>query len=100
VGYEVVLSRIADADLAEIIEYIAHDNLDAALRVARELLARTRTIGEHPRIGRIVPEFQIETLRELVHGAYRIVYEIDDSKKRIAVARFWHAARGLPQISS
>ena len=99
-GYEVVVSRIAEADLAEIIEYIARDNPDAALRIARELVSRTRTIQDFPRIGRVVPEFQIETLRELVHGAYRIVYQIDEAKKRIAIARFWHAARGTPGISS
>jgi toxin ParE1/3/4 len=86
------------ADLAQIIEFISRDNVEAALRVARELLARTRTIAEHPRIGRILPEFQLETLRELAHGNYRIVYEIDDAKKQIAVARFWHGARGTPTI--
>ena len=98
-GYEVVLSRIAEADLAEIFDYIARDNPNAALRVARELVSRTCTIQEFPRIGRVVPEFQIETLRELVQGAYRIVYQLDDAKKRIAVARFWHAARGTPEVS-
>ena len=98
-GYAVVLSRIAHADLAEIYEYIARDNPDAALRVARELVRRTRTIARHPRIGRVVPEFQVETLRELVFGNYRIVYALDDAKKRVAVARFWHGARGTPKIS-
>lgn len=70
------------------------------MRYARELVAHARKLGDFPRLGRVVPEFRIETLREIVHGAYRIVYKVDDGKKRVAIARFWHAARGTPQICS
>jgi addiction module RelE/StbE family toxin len=100
VGYEVVLSRTAAADLVEIVEYIARDNPAAAARFGHELVAHTRKLEDFPEIGRVVPEFQIKTLRELIHGAYRVVYEIDDAQKRVAVARFWHAARGVPEIQS
>lgn len=99
-GYQVVLARLAEVDLGEIYEFIAADNGEAARRVVRELIDRTRTISEHPKMGRIVPEFQIETLREIVHGNYRIVYEVDDAKKRIAIARFWHGARGTPSVTT
>jgi len=51
------------------------DNPVAAARFGRALVAHTRTLANFPRIGRVVPEFQIETLRELIHGSYRIVYE-------------------------
>jgi plasmid stabilization system protein ParE len=100
VGYEVVLSLTAEADLAEIVEYIARDNPAAAARFGQELVAHTRKLEKFPEIGRVVPEFQIQTLRELIHGAYRIVYQIDDAQKRVAVARFWHAARGIPEVQS
>ena len=98
-GYQVVLSRVAETDLAQIIEYIARANPEVAVRFGRELVTHTRTLEDFPRIGRVVPEFQLETLRELIHGTYRIVYEVDDAKKRIAIARFWHAARGKPNVS-
>jgi addiction module RelE/StbE family toxin len=98
VGYEVVLSRTATVDLAEVVEYIARDNPAAAVRFGHQLLAHTRKLKDFPEIGRVVPEFQVATLRELIHGSYRIVYEVDDVKKIIAVARFWHAARGTPQV--
>jgi len=100
VGYEVVLSRTAADDLAEIVEYIARDNPRAALTFGHELVAHTRKLKDFPEIGRVVPAFQVETLRELIHGAYRIVYQIDDAQKRIAIARFWHAARGTPEVKS
>jgi toxin ParE1/3/4 len=99
VGFAIVLSRTAEADLAGIVEYIARDNPAAATRFGRELVAHTRMLEEHPRVGRVVPEFQIETLRELIHGSYRIVYKINDNKRVIEVARFWHAARSTPKIS-
>lgn len=98
-GYQVVLSRTAEADLAEVVEYIARDNPAAAARFGHELVAHTRKLEDFPQIGRVVPEFQIGTLRELIHGSYRIVYQIDEQKKVIEVARFWHAARGTPAVT-
>lgn len=97
-GFAIVLSRVAESDLWEIVEYIARDNPAAATRLGHQLVERSRILQKQPRIGRVVPEFQIETLRELIHGSYRIVYQINDSKRVIEVARFWHAARGIPDV--
>lgn len=99
-GFAIVLSRVAESDLWEMVEYIARDNPAAATRLGHELVEHSRILQKHPRIGRVVPEFQIETLRELIHGSYRIVYQINDSKRVIEVARFWHAARGIPDVRS
>ncbi len=97
-GYQVVFSRTAEADLGEIVAFIARDNPTAAARFGHELVAHTRKLENFPQIGRVVPEFRIETLRELIHGSYRNVYQINDRRKVIEVARFWHAARGTPEI--
>jgi toxin ParE1/3/4 len=98
VGFAVVISAPAERDLAQIVEYIAHDNREAAVRFGRALVARLRPLKDSPRMGRMVPEFRIETLRELILPPYRIVYEVNDALKRIEVARFWHAARGIPDL--
>ncbi|MFZ0916757.1 MAG: type II toxin-antitoxin system RelE/ParE family toxin [Candidatus Udaeobacter sp.] len=97
-GYQVVVSRTAHADLGEIVAFIARDNPTAAVRFGRELVAHTRKLENFPQIGRVVPEFRIETLRELIHGSYRIVYQINERKKMIEIARFWHGSRGTPQV--
>lgn len=97
-GFAVVLSLVAENDLAEIVEYIARDNPAAAKRVGHSLVAALRKIEQHPRIGRVVPEFEIETLREIIQTPYRIVYQVSDSARSIEVARFWHAARGTPDL--
>jgi plasmid stabilization system protein ParE len=99
VGYQVVLSRVAEVDLSKIVEYIARDDPAIATRFGRELIAHARRLEDFPRIGRVVPEFRRETLRELIHGSYRIVYQINDKKERIEITLFWHAARGIPEIS-
>jgi plasmid stabilization system protein ParE len=45
-----------------------------------------------------VPEFKIETIREIVHRPYRIVYRVFEDRKTIEILRVWHAARGTPDI--
>lgn len=98
-GFTVVLSRIAIRDLAEIVDYIGRDDPPAAKRVGHSLVAQLRRLEDFPRIGRVVPEFQIETLREIIHKPYRVVYQVNDSTASIEVARFWHSARGTPELS-
>ncbi|MBK5282703.1 MAG: type II toxin-antitoxin system RelE/ParE family toxin [Nitrospiraceae bacterium] len=33
-------------------------------------------VEEYPSLGRVVPEFELSNFRELIHGAYGIIYEI------------------------
>lgn len=58
----------------------AHDALEGlspsgAARLVDEVTRAARRIGAYPDSGRIVPEFQIRTLREVIVGRYRLVYE-------------------------
>jgi len=46
----------------------------------------------------VVPEIGLPTVREIVHGSYRIIYEIFPDRGTIYVLRFWHGARGKPKI--
>ncbi len=45
----------------------------------------------HPKIGRVVPEVNIESLRELIVGNYRLVYQINSSNIEILTIR--HSAK-------
>jgi toxin ParE1/3/4 len=49
-------------------------------------------------MGRVVPEFHRAELRELVCRSYRIIYRVQEEEHRVEIVRFWHGARGLPQI--
>jgi len=48
-GYQVVFSLIAEADLHEITAYIADDNPEAATKLGAELIRLAFTLAEMPR---------------------------------------------------
>ncbi|MBU2054539.1 MAG: type II toxin-antitoxin system RelE/ParE family toxin, partial [Proteobacteria bacterium] len=50
-------------------------------------------LAEFPESGRIVPEFGIAHLREIIHPPFRIVYRLD--KMRVRIVRVWHSERLL-----
>lgn len=51
------------------------------------------TLLEHPDIGRTVPEFNEEHIREIIHLPFRVVYL--RSTKLIQVIRVWRSERLL-----
>ena len=55
-------------------------------------------LADFPESGRIVPEFNDPTIREVVRKPCRVVYRIDHEKRIVEIARVWHAARGAPVI--
>ena len=51
-----------------------------------------------PERGRMVPEFHQIELREVVFRSYRIIYRVNMASRSVEIVRFWHSARGFPQI--
>ena len=97
-GYAVDFSPQAIKDLAAAVSFIARDNPSRAESFGNELIDQTDTLEAFPESGRIVPEFQNEGLREIIYKPYRIVYRIKKDKKEIEILRYWHAAKGVPEI--
>jgi toxin ParE1/3/4 len=95
---KVILSPCALSDLEEIVRYISADNPTAATRFGMMLLAEAESIGLRPDSGRIVPEFKVPEIRERIFRSIRIVYQVDTTQNRVVIARFWHGARGRPEI--
>ena len=62
-------------------------------RLLTELLAQVERLATFPPSGRVVPEFGMAALRELIHPPYRIVYRLDDDL--IRVVRVWRSERQL-----
>lgn len=69
-----VWTEAALSDLDEIVEQIAHDDLDRALSWLDEVLEFVKVIPLFPRRGRVVPEWRDENVREVIHKDYRVVY--------------------------
>lgn len=71
--YQVILAPRAVRDLQQIIRCIACDNPERARSFGRELIAKTKQLAQFPEGGRVVPEFDDLSIRELVMRPYRIV---------------------------
>jgi plasmid stabilization system protein ParE len=82
------------------VRYISFDAPDRALQFGLFLISRTRLLAQSPELGRVVPEFEDPLIREIVVRSYRVIYRLDDSRRLVEVVRFWHAARGAPDINA
>jgi toxin ParE1/3/4 len=98
-GYSVALSPSARRDRRDIVRYISLDSPERALTFGNFLVSQLRRLVEFPELGRVVPEFDDTSLREIVVRNYRVIYRLDRSLKREDVVRFRHGARGNPEIS-
>ena len=58
-----------------------------------EVIAAVERLADVPESGRVVPEFGIARLREVIHPPFRIVYRVD--KDRVRVVRVWRNERLL-----
>jgi toxin ParE1/3/4 len=96
--YQVVLSPTARTDLRSIVRYISYDSPDRAQRFGSFLIARAKELALFPRRGREVPELADPLIREIIVRSYRLIYRLDDARQRVEIVRFWHAARGAPEI--
>jgi addiction module RelE/StbE family toxin len=75
---KVVWTTSALEDLNNIGEYIGKDSLKYAIMTVQELFESVDILEEHPRAGPVVPEFNNDSLRQLIRKGYRIVYRIID----------------------
>ena len=62
--------------LIEIEDYISEDSPRRALNFVNQIIHKAESLKKHPRKGRIVHEFSIPEIRELIYKNYRIVYII------------------------
>ena len=98
--FKIVWTLHSREDLRDIATFIAKDNPPAALKLGKQIFDRVGTLEKFPELGRVVPEIGEPTVREVVHRAYRIIYEIFSAEQTVYVLRFWHGARGEPEIKS
>ena len=88
---EVVWAESARDALDAIIEYIAQDSRQAAVQVLEEALRAGASLATLSERGRIVPELNNPTIRELLVFKYRLLYEVEEH--RVLIVAFLHGAR-------
>jgi plasmid stabilization system protein ParE len=62
-------------------------------RLLREIVSHVEQLADFPESGRVVPEFGLVQLREIIHPPLRIVYRFDED--RVGVVRVWRSERLL-----
>jgi len=93
-GCKVILTPQSLDDLEEIVTFIAKGNPERARTFGNELIDRALSVATFPERGRVVPEIGDPAVREIIHGSYRIIYEISPDRQTVYALRFWHGARG------
>jgi len=92
----VVITGPAEVDLEDIFDFIALDNVQAAVDYVRELRRRALGVGEFPRMYRLRRELPARDLRTIPVGSHLVVYRI--RRNRVEVLRFPHSAMDLAQL--
>jgi plasmid stabilization system protein ParE len=95
-GYQVALSPSARRDLRDIVRYISLDSPERAVNLGQFLVSSTKRLADFPEMGRVVPEFDDSSLREIVVRSYHVIYRVDHGDCRVDIARFWHGSRRTP----
>ncbi len=81
-------------NLEAIFEYIAHDSIVYATRFIKSLIKSTDVLIKQPFIGRIVPEINEKSIREILFKDYRIIYKLLDDEN-IEILTVYHGARNF-----
>lgn len=90
---DVKWTEAATSDLDQIAEYIARDSRFYAGVFVREVRDAARSLANLAERGRIVPEFDEPTLREIFVKKYRLIYQVED--QTVYVIGIIHGARDL-----
>lgn len=87
-----IISREAEEDIDDILEYIALDNFEASIAFYGRLTALFDMLADNPEAGRGRPEIK-EDIRSFPDGNYLILYR--SWAGQIAIVRVLHAGRDI-----
>ena len=91
---KISLTESALADLQEIRIYYEEQLVpQVGIRFVAGVLDRIETLVDNPDIGRVVPEFNADDIRELIHKPFRVVYLREPTS--FFVVRVWRSEREL-----
>ena len=93
---KIIWTETGISSLENIIDFISKDSEYYASNFCKKVIQFIETLKSFPEIGRIVPEYNIDELRELIYQNYRIIYKI--SKKNINIVYIGHCTKLLPNI--
>lgn len=91
---KILVSESAFTDLEEIIEHYKEQDIpNVGTKIVSTIIEHFNVLIKHPELGRKVPEFNDEYIREIIHPPYRIVYLRE--RKTVQIIRVWRSERIL-----
>ena len=91
---ELRIAQSALEDLKAIQEYYAEQDVPhIGNDFVTAILEHCGMLQRHPDAGRVVPEFNQEPIRELIHAPFRVIYL--RQAKEIVLIRVWRSERDL-----
>ncbi len=82
--------------LEDAVAYLARDSRPAADRLLVEALAAAASLDTFSERGRVVPEWNQRSVRELLVQRYRLLYET--TPEEVHILAFLHGARDLTRL--
>jgi addiction module RelE/StbE family toxin len=81
--YKLIWSPQAIQDIEAIAKYIARDSNTYAESTVERIFETPEKLARFPKLGRVVPEKNNDSIREVFVFQYRIIYEIQPSEIHI-----------------
>ena len=91
---EIVWSDKSRRDLRAIVDYLRVNAPNYALVVARKIYASVTRLADYPQSGRVVPEIDDESIREIICDGFRVIYR--QASSRVEVLTILHGRQQLP----
>jgi len=86
-------THAAIVQLELIHNYVAQTSPEYAQRIVERLTKRSKQVATFPLSGRIVPEYELNVVREVIEGSYRIVYLTKTEQEQIEILAVIHTSR-------
>lgn len=90
---KIIWSDPAVEDLEAAVEHIARDSEAYAASFAQSIVDAAESLSDLAQRGRVVPEWGVGTVRELLVGRYRLIYKVEAA--RALIVGVVHGSRDL-----
>src|SRR5438477_9623537 len=94
--FKVLIADSAIDDLKEIVEFVAKDNPEAAIRLGEKLVGHALNLATMPQ--RFPFHDQRRGIRKISLSPFLIFYTCDEPASVVNILHFWHGALRSPQF--
>jgi plasmid stabilization system protein ParE len=86
-GWQVAITVQADADLGNVVAFLARKSPIAAERIGLELVDLIFSLDQMPNRG--APMRKRPSLRKIAHRHYLVIYRVNEAEALVEIVRVW-----------